>query len=157
MTQEYLEQMKADLLEIYKEELCEESVEAINKASTPEEFIGLLAKFAAFLNYKAIPTIDWVLKWFNTYEYRRLARECGVYFEGAALVTNPTKPIVVIGDANISLMCSVPSYFNVMLQDKAKCEVTTLSNCTLRIRQRNQSQVNILHKHNLSHIKINKI
>lgn len=157
MTQEYLERVKADLLETYKDELCEDSLDAINNASTPDEFIGLLAKFAAFLNYKAIPTIDWVLKWFNTYEYRRLARENGVYYDGVSIINNPTKPIVVMGDAIVSLICSTPHYFNVMLQDNSKCEITTLSNCMVKVRQKNLSKVNILHKHNLSHIKINKI
>lgn len=155
MTQEYFGLLKADLLETYKNDLCEESVEAINKARTPDELVGLLAEFSAFLNYKAIPTADWVEKWFG--EYEQLAKDNGVYFKGYSEITNPIKQIVVLGDATISLKYSEPHYYRVTLQDNAKCELTTLCACMVRVRQKGNSIVNILHKHNLSQVKINKI
>ena len=154
---EYFNQMKADLLETYKAELCEESVEAINQAGTMAEFIGLLAKFSAFLRYKEIPTIEWVEKWFNTHELRKIANDNGVYFEGYNTIVNPTKPVVVMGNAKVMITFIQAHLYQVYLQNNAQCEITTLGNCVVRVRQKNNSKASVLHKHNLSQIKINKI
>lgn len=155
MTQ--LEQIKADMLTTFKDELCEESVIAINKASTMEEFIGLLSYFYTFLKYKELPTIEWVKKWFGNLELRKVARENGVYFDGWNSISNPTKPIVVMGDAKLSVYIGDARVYNIYTKDSAVCEITTFSNCFVKVRQKAQSKVNILHKHNLSRIKINKI
>lgn len=154
---EYFNQMKADLLETYKADLCEESVEAINQAGTMAEFIGLLGKFSAFLNYKEIPTIDWVKKWFNTRELRKIANDNGVYFDGIATIVSPTIPIVLMGDVKAILTCVTPLLYQVVTQDNSSVEITTFCNSVVRVRQKNNSKVNILHKHNLSRIKINKV
>lgn len=154
---EYFNRMKADLLETYKADLCEESVDAISQASTIEEFIGLLAKFAAFLAYKEIPSVEWVKQWFNTAELRKIANDNGVYFDGMVTLRNPSVPIVVMGDAKVFLICVEAHMYQVYLQDNAQCDVTTLCNCFVKIRQKKNSLAKVLHKHNLSRIKINKI
>ena len=157
MTQEYLDNMKADLLEQYKDQLCEDSVDAIKSAQTAGEFIGLLSKFSAFLNYKAIPEIDWVRKWFNTREYIQLAKDNGVYFEGVHTIPNPSKPIVVMGNANVIITCAAPHAYSITLQDDCKCEVATFCACSVNVRQKDRSLFSVMHKHQLSKVKIRKV
>lgn len=157
MTTEYLELMKADLLAEYKDELCEESVESIKNANTIEDFIGLLSKFSVYLSFKFIPEVWWVRKWFNNPERKSLAEKHGVYFNGHSMVVNPQSPIVVMGDAHITLTCTKPSLYRVLLQDECNCDVSTFYNCRVMIRQKDNSQCNIIHKNNLSSIKIRKI
>lgn len=157
MTREYLELMKADLLAEYRAQLCEDSLDAIEKASTIEEFIGLLSKFSAFLNYKFIPEVWWVRKWFNNPERKDIAESNGVYFEGIHVVTNPTKPIVVMGDAQIMLTCTEPHLYRVTLQENSKCTITTFYACAVNVRQKGNSECKVLHKHNMSNIKIRKV
>jgi hypothetical protein len=149
--------MKADLIETYKADLCEESIGAINNASDIAAFVRLLPKFSVYLNYKELPSIDWVKKWFNTTELRRIANENGVYFDGIATIVSPTIPIVLMGDVAAILTCAKPHLYQVVTQDYSKVKITTFCNSVVRVRQKNNSQVDILHKHNLSRIKINKI
>ena len=157
MTREYLELIKADLLAEYQEELCEESIESIHAASTPEEFIGLLAKFSAFLGYKCLPRAEWVKKWFNTTEYKELAQTNGVYFDGIHAVKNPTLPLVVMGDAEITLLCDQPHMYKVTLQENSRCSITAFYSCFINVRKKDDSRCSIFHKSNLSRIKIRKI
>lgn len=157
MTQEYFERMKADLLAVYKDTLCEESIEDIQKASDVKSFIALLAMYSAFLNYKSIPKADWVKRWFNTTELKELAKNNGVYFEGVHAVTNPTLPIVVMGDAQIVFTCNIPRLYTISLQEESKCDITTFYASVVRVRQKDDSQCNIKHKDNLSKIKIRKV
>lgn len=157
MTQEYLELMKADLMVQYKDKLCEESIESIQAASTPEEFIGLLAKFSAFLNYKCIPEVWWVRKWFNNPTRKRLAETNGVYFEGYHSVVNPQNHIVVMGNAKVVVACTIPHLYRIMLQEQAECDLSTYSTCIVNVRKKDDSQLNIVHKHEKSKIKIRTI
>lgn len=154
---EYFNQMKADLIETYKADLCEESLEAINGVSDLAAFVRLLPKFSIYLNYKELPSIDWVKKWFNTTELRRIANENGVYFDSIATIVSPTIPIVLMGDVKAILTCAKPHLYQVVTQDNSSVEITTFCNSVVRVRQKNNSKVNILHKHNLSRIKINKV
>ena len=154
---EYFNQMKADLIETYKADLCEESLEAINGVSDLAAFVRLLPKFSIYLNYKELPSIDWVKKWFNTTELRRIANDNGVYFDGIATIVSPTIPIVLMGDVKAILTCATPHLYQVVTQDNSSVEITTFCNSVVRVRQKNNSKVNILHKHNLSRIKITKV
>lgn len=154
---EYFNQMKADLIETYKADLCEESLEAINGVSDLAAFVRLLPKFSVYLNYKELPSIDWVKKWFNTTELRKIANDNGVYFDGLATIVSPTIPIVLMGDVKAILTCATPHLYQVVTQDNSSVEITTFCNSVVRVRQKNNSKVNILHKHNLSRIKINKV
>lgn len=154
---EYFNQMKADLIETYKADLCEESLEAINKASDIASFVRLLPTFSLYLNYKEIPSIEWVNKWFDTPELRKIANDNGVYFDGIATIVSPTIPIVLMGDVKAILTCATPHLYQVVTQDNSSVEITTFCNSVVRVRQKNNSKVNILHKHNLSRIKITKV
>ncbi len=154
---EYFNQMKSDLIETYKADLCEESLEAINKASDIASFVRLLPTFSLYLNYKEIPSIEWVNKWFDTPELRKIANDNGVYFDGIATIVSPTIPIVLMGDVKAILTCATPHLYQVVTQDNSSVEITTFCNSVVRVRQKNNSKVNILHKHNLSRIKITKV
>ena len=154
---EYFNQMKADLIETYKADLCEESLEAINGVSDLAAFVRLLPKFSIYLNYKELPSIDWVKKWFNTTELRKIANDNGVYFDGIATIVSPTIPIVLMGDVKAILTCATPHLYQVVTQDNSSVEITTFCNSVVRVRQKNNSKVNILHRHNLSRIKITKV
>lgn len=154
---EYFNQMKADLIETYKADLCEESLDAINKASDISVFVRLLPTFSLYLNYKEIPSIEWVNKWFDTPELRKIANDNGVYFDGIATIVSPTIPIVLMGDVKAILTCATPHLYQVVTQDNSSVEITTFCNSVVRVRQKNNSKVNILHKHNLSRIKITKV
>lgn len=157
MTQEYFDNMKADLLDVYKDQLCEESISAIQSAQTIGEFIGLLSKFSAFLNYKSIPRIDWVRKWFNEREYIRIAKENGVYFEGVHTISNPNRPIVVMGNANVLITCATAHSYVITLQDDCKCELATFCACSVSVRQKDNSHFVVSHKHNLTKVKVRKV
>lgn len=151
---EYFNQMKADLLETYKADLCEESVEAINQAGTMAEFIGLLGKFSAFLNYKEIPTIDWVKNWFNTSELRKIANDNGVYFDGIVVITNPTKYSVLMGNVKAVLTCAEPHLYQLTIQDNSELEIATFCNCSVRVRKKGNAKCSTITKNPYSRIKI---
>lgn len=150
----YLEKMKADLLNTYKEELCEDSVEAIKNAETLPQFIGLLHKFSAYFNYKELPKIEWVRKWFNTPELKQIANENGVYVDDIVSIVNPSTPIVLMGDSKAMLVCTTQHFYQVITQDKSELSISTLGSCIVRVRKKNNSKVSTLHKHNFSRIKI---
>jgi hypothetical protein len=154
---EYFNKMKADLVETYKADLCEESVEAINNASDIAEFVRLLPKFSVYLNYKELPSIDWVKKWFNTTELRRIANDNGVYFDGIATIVSPIIPIVLMGDVKAIFTCAHPHLYQIVTQDESSVQISTFCNCVVRVRQKNNSEVSVLHTHNLSRIKITKV
>ena len=154
---EYFNRMKADLIETYKADLCEESLEAINGASDLAAFVKLLPKFSLYLNYKELPSAEWVKQWFNTSELRKIANDNGVYFDGIATIVSPAIPIVLMGDVKAILTCAKPHLYQVVTQDNSSVDITTFCNSVVRVRQKNNSKVNILHKHNLSRIKINKV
>ena len=152
-----LEELKADLLETYKADLCEESIEAIKGAQDLPEFIRLLAKFSAFLNYKEIPKMDWVNKWFNTPELMEIANENGVYYKGFATIVNPTQHIVLMGDVKAIVTCAQPHLYQITAQDNSNVEVATFCNCLVKLRMKGQSTHKVLSKHKYSRIVVNKI
>lgn len=157
MTQDYFQQIKSDLLSEYKNDLCTESVDAIEKASTPEEFIGLLTVFSAYLKRKNIPEVWWVKKWFDNPQCKEIAESNGVYFDGFHALVNPEKPIIAMGDAQLFLTYTKPHLYNVTLQDDSICDVTTFYTCVVNVMQKGNSRCNVKHKENLSKIKIRKI
>ena len=152
-----LDVIKADLLSEYKDELCEDSVNAILAATTLDDFISLLHEFSLNLNYKRIPKVDWVRKWFSTTEMKQIANDKGVYFEGVHSVVNPKTPLVVMGDAQIMFNCNAPHVYNIVLQDSSKCSITSFYTCVVKVRQKDNSECAILHKDRLSQVKIRKI
>lgn len=155
MTTEYLQQMKADLLSTYQDELCEESIADINRAATLQEFIAVLHAYSAFLAYKSIPKIDWVRKWFA--DYRDEAEACGCYIDRVGSVTNPATPIVAYGRSNISLIVTKAGVYNITLHDDTYCSIVAYYTSMVRVRQKDNSQVHVLHKSNSSIIKIRKV
>lgn len=155
MTTEYLQLMKADLLSTYQDELCEESITDINRATTLQEFIDVLHTYSAFLAYKSIPKIDWVRKWFS--DYKDEAEVCGCYIDAIRAITNPTKPIVAYGHSNLSVVVTKTGLYNITLQDDSYCSLVAYYTTMIRVRQKDNSQVNIIHKDNRSIIKIRKV
>lgn len=151
------EDMKADLLETYKADLCDESIEAINNAKDLPEFIRLLAKFSAFLNYKEIPKIDWVNKWFNTPELMKVANDNGVYYKGFATIVNPTLHIVLMGDVKAVVTCAQPHMYQITAQDDSNVEIATFCNCFVKLRMKGNSKHKVITKNQYSRIVVNKI
>lgn len=155
MTTEYLEAMKADLLETYKDDLCEESIESIQNAHTLQEFIGVLHRYAAFLKYKAIPKIEWVRKWFA--DYKEEAQACGAYIDAIASVTNPTTPIIAFGQSYITFIATKSEVYTITLQDTSECSIVAYYASFIKVRQKDESKVKVLHKGKLSNVKIRKV
>lgn len=152
-----LERIKTDLKEEYKELLCPLSIRAIDEAKDLPSFIKLLGEFSVYLDYKEIPKVDWVKKWFNTSEMRKIANENGVYFDGICAIHDPLHTIVLLGDVKAILTCTSSGLYQVIAQDNSELTISTLHSCVVRARQKNNSKVDILHQHNLSRIKINKV
>lgn len=155
MTNEYLLAMKADLLSTYQADLCEDSIEDINRATTLQEFIGVLHTYSAFLMYKSIPKIDWVRKWFS--DYKDEAEACGCYIDRIVTITNPAMPIVAYGRSNISLIVTKAGLYNITLQDDSYCSIVSYYASMIRVRQKDNSRAHIIHKDNRSIIKIRKV
>lgn len=155
MKSEYLAAMKADLLETYKSDLCEDSIEAVQKAQTLQEFINVLHTYSAFLKYKSIPKIDWIRKWFT--DHRNEAEQYGCYIDRIVSITNPTQPIVAFGTSNISLVINKAGVYNITLHDDTYCSIVAYYTSMVRVRQKDNSQVHVLHKSNSSIIKIRKV
>lgn len=155
MTTEYLQQMKADLLSTYRDELCEASIADINRAATLQEFIDVLHTYSAFLAYKSIPKIDWVRKWFA--DYKDEAEALGCYIDRVVSVTNPTTPVIAYGRSNISLIVTKAGLYNITLQDDSYCSIVAYYASMIRVRQKDNSQAHIIHQDNRSVIKIRKV
>ncbi len=155
MTNEYLQAMKADLLTTYQADLCEESIADINRAATLQEFIDVLHTYSAFLAYKSVPKIDWVRKWFS--DHKDEAETCGCYIDAIRAITNPAMPIVAYGCSNISLIVTKAGLYNITLQDDSYCSIVAYYTSMVRVRQKDNSQVHIIHKDNRSIIKIRKV
>lgn len=155
MKQEYLAVMKADLLETYKADLCEDSIEAVQHARTLQELIDVLHTYSAFLKYKSIPKIDWVRKWFA--DHKQEAEQYGCYIDRIVSITNPTQPIIAFGTSNISLVINKAGVYNITLQDDTYCSIVAYYTSMVRVRQKDNSQVHVLHKSNSSIIKIRKV
>lgn len=155
MKSEYLAAMKADLLETYKSDLCEDSIEAVQNAQTLQDFINVLHTYSAFLKYKSIPKIDWIRKWFT--DYRNEAEQYGCYIDRIVSITNPTQPIVAFGTSNISLIVTKAGLYNITLQDDSYCSIVAYYASMIRVRQKDNSQAHIIHQDNRSIIKIRKV
>lgn len=155
MTHEYFAAMKADLLKTYAADLCEESVADIQAASNVQEFINVLNKYTAFLNYKSIPEIGWVRKWFN--DYKRDAEECGCYIDCYRFLTDPKQPLTLYGTTNITLFVTEPHIYQVTTQDESRLQVDANGVAAVNVRQKHQSEVTILNQAKTSIIKIRKV
>lgn len=155
MKSEYLAAMKADLLETYKSDLCEDSIEAVQNAQTLQDFINVLHTYSAFLKYKSIPKIDWVRKWFA--DYKDEAEALGCYIDRVVSVTNPTTPVIAYGRSNISLIVTKAGLYNITLQDDSYCSIVAYYASMIRVRQKDNSQAHIIHQDNRSIIKIRKV
>ena len=155
MKSEYLAAMKADLLETYKSDLCEDSIEAVQNAQTLQDFINVLHTYSAFLKYKSIPKIDAVRKWFA--DYKDEAEALGCYIDRVVSVTNPTTPVIAYGRSNISLIVTKAGLYNITLQDDSYCSIVAYYASMIRVRQKDNSQAHIIHQDNRSIIKIRKV
>ena len=155
MTQEYFEALKADMLTTYAVDLCEESVADIKAANNVMAFIAILNKYTAFLNYKCIPEIDWVRKWFGN--YKRDAEDCGCYIDCVRFVTNPALPITLYGTANVTLIVSEPHIYQVTTQDESHLQINAVGEAVVNVRQKQQSEVKVLDQSKTSIIKIRKV
>lgn len=155
MTREYLEAMKADLLETYKSDLCEESVADIQNAQTLQKFIGILHKYAAFLTYKSIPRIDWVRKWFA--DYKQEAEQYGCYIDKIATITNPTTPIIAYGRSYLSFIATKPHIYTITLQDESECTIVAYYVSIVNVRQKDNSRAIVVHRDSQARIKIRKV
>ena len=147
--------MKADLLETYKSDLCEDSIEAVQNAQTLQDFINVLHTYSAFLKYKSIPKIDWVRKWFA--DYKDEAEALGCYIDRVVSVTNPTTPVIAYGRSNISLIVTKAGLYNITLQDDSYCSIVAYYASMIRVRQKDNSQAHIIHQDNRAIIKIRKV
>lgn len=155
MTQEYFEALKADMLTTYAADLCEESIADIKAANNVMAFIAILNKYTAFLNYKCIPGIDWVRKWFG--DYKSIAEECGCYIDCVRVVTNPAIPLTLYGKASVTLIVSEPHIFKVTTQDESRLQIDASGVAAVNVRQKQQSEVTILNQPKTSIIKIRKV
>ena len=156
MTQEQLLLCKQDCLEVYKEYLCEESLDAINKAATPEEFVRILHQFAIFLAYKAIPKADWVRKWFNN--EKDLLNQCGVYLDQIVSVNNPKeKSIVLLGMSDMQLLLSDADIWNVTVQDDSQLKLVLQGVVSCNVREKGTKETQIVYKDRFSRVKIRRV
>ena len=155
MTNEYFEALKADILKTYADDLCEESVADIQAATSLAEFINVLNKYTAFLNYKNIPKIDWVRKWFGDYKYE--AEKNGCYIDSTCTVVNPTTPITLYGTSDITLIVDLPHIYQVTTQDESMLTVSAFGVSVVNVRQKDDSDVLVASKDESSKIKIRKV
>ncbi|MBO4550140.1 MAG: hypothetical protein J5733_05360 [Bacteroidaceae bacterium] len=147
---------KADIIETYKEQLCTESLEALEKAKTPDELVSILHKFATYLHYKTLPDVEFGRKWFGN-ELDLLNRN-GIYLDQILHVKDPEqKSLIMFGDCHITLMLTKPSIWNVSLQDDSSLSLLTYGTCSAIVREKGSGHTKILHKNPQSVIKIRKI
>ena len=156
MTQERLEACKADLLESYKEDLCEESIEAIQQASTPEQLVRILHQFATFLAYKAIPKAEWARKWFS--DETELLNSCGVYLDQKVILVDPEeRSLVAIGNTHLSLSLTKAHIWNISLQDESDMVLSTYGVNSAVVREKGTGKTTVLFQSSESKIKIHTI
>ncbi len=155
MTKDYFERLKADLLATYASDLCDESVEDIKASTSLAEFIAVLNKYTAFLNYKTIPKVDWVRKWFG--ENKSEAEQNGCYIDAITTAINPTMPITLYGDTRLQLIISDAHVYQVTTQDNSRVSISTYGVCAVNVRQKDASSVSIVNENKLAKIKIRKV
>lgn len=153
MTNDYYANLRADFVNTYKDELCEESLSLINKADTVEKFINILHLFIWNINVKPLPRHKWVKKWFIN--HLSLANSQGCYIDQIVSVTNPTcESIVCFGNTSLSLVITKPCSLSISLRDDSTLSICAFPVCLIKVRTTDTSKVNILHKSRHAHIKI---
>lgn len=155
MTQEYFNDMVADLKATYKDELCEESLVDIDAATNLVTLIDVLKKYAAFLQYKNIPKVDWVRRWFG--EHLEDANGQGCYLDQHVHIQNPQMPIVLFGDSVVNMTIQENGLYSVTCQDSSQLFVYALSPCMVRVRVKENAAAHKAYCNKKAHIKIRKV
>ena len=157
MTAEYFNDLKADFLNTYAPILCDESLEDIQNATDVAAFIAVLHKYLHFLDFKAVPAVEWIRKWFGNYQH--IANENGVYFDQILALSNPqANSIVLYGKCYINAIMISPKMTFFTLHDESQLSLVTYGTAHVTARLKSEAcQVNKLHCSAYSRIKIRRV
>ncbi len=157
MNNAYFQRLKSNFLDTYAADLCEESIEDIQRATDVAAFIAVLHKYLHFLNFKSVPTADWAREWFS--DYIDEANANGVYLDQIVALNNPDNDsIVLLGHCNVNVILAQPKTTYFTLQDDSRLSIVAYYSTCCKVRLKGtESKATVLHKSPYANIKIRKI
>lgn len=155
MISERFEEIKTDLKKEFAEELCEESLAYVEKASTPRELAGVLWTYMVVIACKPIPTVEWMRKWFSN--DKEELNEYGMYLDQVGVVDNPQSNIVCFGLCNLTFNFSEPRVWNILSYGSSTLLLNTHTICNVNVRVKNGAAAVVGSKFNGSIIKIRRV
>lgn len=156
MTPKQFERMKADFLKTYKADLCEDSVEFVERADTPQAFLRILGEFVAHIGMKDLPTIDWARKWFRN--DISLLNDSGIYLDQITTIKDTDQPFIFLfGNCNIMYAQKYAHFTRILARDNSSISLLLYGCGTTILRLHGEAKHNLHHK-DISHtLKIHNI